>query len=410
MKFFKFKNRALFLITVAATGAVAGAAVWAFFFAMNMGLNLLWHVLPQQYGFAAFPLVACLVGGVVIGLYTKKFGDLPEELPAVMQQVKETGRYRYDNLGRSAGAALLPLIFGASVGPEAGMTGVLAGLCSWVGDRMKRFGADFQELTRLGMSAALSTIFAAPLFGFVAPLTGDPERDDEIVFPKKAKIVLYLIAIIGALTPFVLLQQAFGTAGGMFHFSGMEIGARELAWAVPLLAVGALGGWLYHAFSKATVSLSKFFGSRVVLRAVLVGLVLGIAGMVLPFSLFAGEHQMKEISSLWIDMGAVMLLATGVLKLFLTPLCINCGWKGGSFFPTIFAGVCLGYGIAALSGCDPVFCVAITAAAVCGGVMRNALMAALLLILCFPVTALPVLFAAAVIGASVPLPKAWKAE
>ena len=33
--------------------------------------------------------------------------------------------------------AFLPLVFGSSVGPEAGLTGIIAGLCYWVGDNVK---------------------------------------------------------------------------------------------------------------------------------------------------------------------------------------------------------------------------------------------------------------------------------
>ena len=32
--------------------------------------------------------------------------------------------------------ALLPLLLGASVGPEAGLTGIIAALCYWVGDNV----------------------------------------------------------------------------------------------------------------------------------------------------------------------------------------------------------------------------------------------------------------------------------
>ncbi len=401
------KNRALFIFAVAITGAVAGTAVWAFFFLMNLGLGLLWNALPRHFDFVAFPLVLCTIGGVVIGLVEKRNGPRPEPLGAVMQTVRETGRYRYDDLGKSGLAAILPLIFGGSVGPEAGLTGIIAGLCTWVGDRLKRFGADFQELTRMGMSAALSAIFAAPLFGFVAPLCGDPERDNEITFPKKTKVVLYLVAIIGALTPFIILQSLVGAAGGLPRFTGMELGVQELIWFLPLLVLGSLAGWIYHAFDALAARIARLFGDRILLRSVVAGVVLGACGTLLPFTLFAGEHQLNELAGSWMGMGALVLGATCFVKLFVTNLCIRCGWRGGNIFPVIFAGVALGYATAAVSGCDPVFCIVISAACVCGGVMRNPLMASLLLILCFPITALPLMFVAALVGGSIPLPARW---
>ncbi|MDU1882352.1 MAG: chloride channel protein, partial [Eggerthella sp.] len=91
-------------------------------------------------------------------------------------------------------------------------------------------------------------------------------------------------------------------------------------------------------------------------------------------------------------------------------LCIRFGWRGGHFFPVIFAGIAIGYGMATLTGADPVFCLCACTAALVGGVMRQPLMTVLLLFLCFPVKGIVVMLAAAALGAAVPLPKALRAE
>ena len=49
----KPKNRALFLVSVAVTGAFAGAAVWLFFFAMEHGVDYLWTEIPHALGVAS---------------------------------------------------------------------------------------------------------------------------------------------------------------------------------------------------------------------------------------------------------------------------------------------------------------------------------------------------------------------
>ena len=44
----RIKNRSLFIACTIVTGALAGAAVWAFFKLMGMGLSFLWNDLPAK--------------------------------------------------------------------------------------------------------------------------------------------------------------------------------------------------------------------------------------------------------------------------------------------------------------------------------------------------------------------------
>ena len=88
----KLANRTVFVLSVAMTGAVAGAFVWLLQFAMNLGVSFIWSMLPAYFG-PFFPLAACMVGGIVIGLFAKRFGSYPEDLNEVMAKAKRDGRY-----------------------------------------------------------------------------------------------------------------------------------------------------------------------------------------------------------------------------------------------------------------------------------------------------------------------------
>ena len=393
----KPKNRALFLLSVAVTGAFAGAAVWLFFFAMEHGIDYLWTEIPHAlgvsspelasgpFGFLPYPFFVCLLGGLVIGLYEKMTGIKTDDLNQVMAKVKQDGRYPYDNLGKLSLAALLPLLFGGSIGPEAGLTGVIAGLCSWVGDRMRRFGTEFRELTLLGTQAALTALFTAPVFGFVAPLAGSADGDEgsasgeiTIKLPKAQKTVVYGIAIAGGL---------------------------ELTWLIPLSLIGTICGWLYFVSEHASETLAHAIGERPVVKAMLAGLALAICGTVLPYTMFAGETQADVLMETYLNIPAGVLIATGLVKAMLTPALINLGWRGGHFFPVIFSGVSLGYGLAILTGADPVFCVAVCTASTMGAVMRQPVMVVGLLLMCFPLKGIVCMIIAAAIAAGIPLPK-----
>ena len=56
--------------------------------------------------------------------------------------------------------------------------------------------------------------------------------------------------------------------------------------------------------------------------------------MALPLVLFPGEAQSEYLIETWTTMGALALLGTGLLKAFVTPMCLNMGRIGGNFFPS----------------------------------------------------------------------------
>lgn len=422
-------NRVFFLLCVLITGSLAGAFIWLFFFLMNKGIAFLWQTVPGwissltaeslpvlsqgPFGFVPFPLIVCVLGGLLIGLYAKHTGIEPEDLNVVMAKVKKTGRYDYRHIGKLSLAALLPLLFGGSIGPEAGLTGVIAGLCTWVGDRMRRFGSDFRALTIAGTQAALTAVFTAPLYGFVAPLSGTADGsggEESITLPKAQKAVVYLCAIAGALGAFLVLGQLFGESSGLPRFDAVEVGPCELLLLLPLAIAGMACGWVFHAANRGTAFLSKAMGNRPVAKAVLAGIILAVCGMALPYTMFAGESQAHYLMVGYSAIPAAALIATGFVKCALTPTCLNLGWRGGHFFPVIFSGVSLGYGFALLTGAAPAFCVAACTSALMGAVMRQPIMAALLLMLCFPLKGIAVMLVAAVLGAAIPLPKVIQPE
>lgn len=406
----------VYLLFVLVLGFAAGAVVWLFFLIMDKGIAFLWETLPAIFGVTWWPLALCVVGGVLVGLFERHAGPLPPSLSTVMGEVKKTGRYEYDNMGKSAIAAILPLFFGGSIGPEAGLTGVIAGLCTWASDRMKMAKTRLlglsdtpDDLAEIGIAATLGAVFNAPLFAFVAPLEGEREKVNSVTFPGKRKLFLNIMAIIGAIGAFALLGSLFGENGGLYRFSDMNLGNGELWWTVALIVVGCLLGYVYHLSMGVTARYGAALENHVVLRAVITGAMLGTIGIFLPYTMFAGETQMGIIVEGLGTMAAGTLIATGVVKLFMGPLCINGGWRGGNIFPVIFSGVAVGLGISLLTGIDPAFSCAVICGALCASIMRKPLTVVMLLVLCFPVKALVFVALAAVIGAEMPVPQ-WTRE
>ena len=194
----------------------------------------------------------------------------------------------------------------------------------------------------------------------------------------------------------------------IFPAHSIQAVAADLLWVVPCLAVAYVMALVYHASRVGTAHLAARMENGqmgTILKPVIAGVAIGAIAMAFPLVLFPGEEQSHELMATWTTWTAVALLATGMLKAAATPLCINMGWMGGNFFPSIFAGVACGYGLAALTGADPMLMVTVVATGFLAGVTRKPLLTIAILALCFPLDGILWSGLAAVIGAALPLPR-----
>lgn len=402
--FSEYKNRLVFIIFSAVIGAVIGGIIWAFMRVMHLLITLIWDYIPSSAHIPGYTIIICLIGGVIIGLIQKHYGPCPDDLHQVMKRYKRDGRYPYNNVFPMLIAALMPLVFGGAVGPEAGLTGVIVGLCCWAGDNFKYAGKTLTELSDIGVSATLAVLFRSPLFGFIEPLEGSK---DDFVLPKTSKMTAIFCAILSGIGIFALLGSLFGSGAGIPRFEAITIGNNELICALPILIIGIALGYVYKIFERLSVKMSDLLGKRYFLSAIIASLILGVMGTIFPLAMFSGEEEIAKLSNTYLEYMPVMLLAITLVKVFLINVCINLGWRGGSFFPSIFAGVCLGYACATLLSIDIAFAVSISTAAFMTTIMRKPLAVSVLLLLCFPASSIIYVLAAAFISSVVPMPKAF---
>ena len=315
MKKAAIENRIIFLFFALCMGALAGAAVWAFFFIMGLGIQLIWTDLPSLLKLPFYPLIVCTLGGLIIGLWKSRFGDYPQDLSQVMAIVKKEGGYPYHNLHILAVSALIPLLFGASLGPEAGLTGFIAGICTFIGDKFKYAAREMRELTQVGMAATLGVIFNAPFFGIANQMEEGENPDvpeqgqnsgkkQDYKVSKRSKMVVYLASVAGGFLTLQLLTHFLGGGMGIPRFSAAsEVGALELICLIPLALTGVLWGYFYAGTGKLVRFLAAPLGKHPVLLSVLGGICLGALGMFLPLTLFSGEHEMGQVMESWENLG-----------------------------------------------------------------------------------------------------------
>lgn len=394
-------------------GAFSGAVIWMILKIMDVGTEVVWSDIPDALGLDGniiYNIIVCLVGGMLIGIWQKKYGLLPDDMHQVMGRIKTDGGYPYNNIHIISIAALLPLIFGGALGPEAGLSGIIAGLCCFVGDRLKYKGDEVASLAETGIAATLAVVFNAPLFGIADRLEPDnkTEKYRERLISKRSRVFLYVMGVAGGMLAMKGLGVLLGGSSGIPRFDAYhEYGFKQWEWFLLLLATGVLFGLFYLVMNKITCFLGEKIKEHRILSCMIAGILVAVIGFYLPLSMFSGEHQMGELMSQWDEYSVMLLILTAIAKLFLVNVCVNFGWRGGNIFPIIFSGLAIGYAMATVTGMDGSFAAAVTIAALYGYIMRKPVTVVAVLLLAFPITYILPVLAAAFIASKVPVPKAF---
>ena len=392
----KLKNRIISILYTMLVGAVAGIIIWLFLKVMSLGIGFFWEYLPKKVNFKYYTIIVCLVGGLIIGIWKWKFGESPEELEEVIKKIRKDKRYSYKNIFPSIGSALFPLLIGASVGPEAGLTGIIAGLCTWVGDKLKNFVKEVNELTSIGITATLGTIFRSPMFGFVEPIEGN----DEIKIPKTEKLILYFTAILSSFGIFILLNKVTNTSGGLPNCGNAIFNGFNYLYIPLLIIIGIILGLIYFMSHKIIKTTFKPIKNNILVKCIIGGLILGIIGTILPLTMFSGEEQIEFILESGTKIGFAILLVISIVKIFLTNICIESGLKGGHFFPMIFSGIACGYAMSIILNIDPVISMAVVTSSFLSYIMKKPLAVVLLLIIVFPTNLIPIMLVSSIVAST----------
>ena len=396
----ELKNNLLLTIYTIMIGAMAGLVIWCFIRGMNLGIDLLWDYLPGVINFKYYTVVMCLSGGLLVGLWKNKYGDMPEELDDVIKTVKKEKRYSYSNIFPSIVSSILPLILGASIGPEAGLTGIIAGLFTWIGDKLKIFNDELEELAHIGITATLGTIFASPMFGFVEPIENEGGS-----LPKTSKNILYFVAILSSFGIFILLNHLTHNHTSLHSIGTASLDNLNYIGIILLIILGILLSYIHFISNKLSKIIFKNLKSNFILKGLVGGLILGIMGTLLPLTMFSGEKQMYLLLDIGAQLGLAILILTSILKIVLTNICIETGLKGGQFFPLIFSGTAMGYAMSILLNMDPIISMSVVTTSFIASILKKPIAVVLLLMIIFPMNLIPLMLVSAVIACLFKTPK-----
>ena len=228
------------LAYVVVLGLISALITFAFVFLVNQATHLLWTEAAQASGMDArlFTLLVCTAGGLVVGLLVKLFGDHSGIFAEIMLEFGKTGRFDYRNAPGIVITAIVSLVAGGSLGPEAPLADACGGVGTLAADRLK---LDDQERARMGyagVSGMLAAFITAPFSG---ALLGLESAQGDTSGRKTYFWVLLpsLLASAVATVVFVMLSGSFFET--MYQFPGYAPRLVDLVLAAPL---GMSVGWL----------------------------------------------------------------------------------------------------------------------------------------------------------------------
>lgn len=370
---------------------VIGVVAALFLAAVHFSTDFIWEQLPESLNQPNFyPLMVGLIGALLVGLMQTRWGAFPYTMHENMSEFRDTGRIEYKKrLGKTIVAAWIILSFGASVGPEAALIGIVGAMITWLVEHLRINLASREELVNLGIGAMMSVIFLAPFNGIVQDV--EHKNPVERKLPGWLRYSLSIVASFCALAAFVIVKQLLPLPESIFaiRLSDQAIwNLQNLIFVVPAMICGVAFAFYFNGL-QSLVEKGLHFVRNKWLLALIGGLSIGLLGMISSYFLFSGEHQLIEMSSEVAKYSWPFLLLLALLKPLLAAICVNTGWKGGLIFPAIFASSVMGYVFTWPLNGHIGFLLTIFVAASCSRIVGSPLLTSSILLFVFPLQLFP---------------------
>ncbi len=235
---------------------------------------------------------------------------------------------------------------GASIGPEAPLGFLAVQISQWLAARRKFMTQGALVASLAGMSSAYNGIIGNPVFAAVLAVEAGSAKGGLVVLTPSliAGTVGFLLFALVGVKPF---------AGFLDVGTVSTITPGWIIWSIVLGLVGVLLA-LYTALALRVIGRAmSVFKDRVILRALIAGVIISVACYFIPNLMFSGEDTIRGIIDNPAEYGVEMLLLMAVLKPLLLALSLKGGYLGGPLFPTLFASTMIGLAISLLAPSVP---------------------------------------------------------
>uniref|UniRef100_A0A7S4R3D3 Chloride channel protein n=1 Tax=Ditylum brightwellii TaxID=49249 RepID=A0A7S4R3D3_9STRA len=363
------------IILAISIGIVCGVAAYFYYIVLFGLLDFTWHWIPEKLIIGKWPeelyvMWIPIVGFLMaagVGFSVVLLGE-PGDLAYTIKCVHEKAYISMSHVMPMVAASQFSILGGGSLGPEAPLVAICAALGGFVSRKVfkQRNRNVVRKHTLMGMAGALAAFFGCPLGGSLFALEVNSRMGVE-----------YFEHMLEAIFCGEVCLAVFRGLSGLPIEPIWSITAEKLEGADPLQVIygafvglcGAFVAFLFAMFHSKVMAMYAHFGlldnKHAVKRALSAAVVIITLGMLIPQTMFWGEFEFQQISTMapaseldhiWPTYGLIgfemdtawKCLIVGFAKLVAISFTVAGGYRGGFIFPFFAAGAALGRALQAV--------------------------------------------------------------
>jgi H+/Cl- antiporter ClcA len=283
-------------------------------------------------------LVIPVVAGLLVGLIYRTF-RLPSRFPGFIEDLQE-GEVDTRTAPSVLVIAVLTLVSGPSLGPEAPMGTAGGSAGTWLARRRGGDAESVRQMSFIGISGAFGGLMSTPVGGPLLAFELEHEQTHGYYFQNLVPAIVAGAVAFGVMWP--VLGAPFEA---LLSIPSDEFRSWMLLAAVGLGVLGAIAALVVGKMMLLSSAMLRPLDSRPMLRGVIGGALVGALAFALPLTLFSGQTALPVILGDFEAFGIGMLVVLALFKAAALGISLGAGFFGGPIFPTFFIGAVLGIAV-----------------------------------------------------------------
>jgi H+/Cl- antiporter ClcA len=321
-------------------GLFGGVFGLVYLLVIETGTHAIW---PEPDEFEWFSgglrtLLIPLAAGVIVGILYKVL-KLPARFKGFIAELEE-GHVDPKSAPGAVLIAIISLLGGASLGPEAPLATAAGGAGTWLSQRTGGNDLDTRVATFSGISGVFGGLLSTPIGGPLIAFELEHRQTSAYYYQE-----IVPGAIAGAVG-FAVMWPVIGTPMvGLYQFETVAFRDWMLLAGAGIGIVAGLAALLVGKVMVAVVSLMRGLDTRPVARGLIGGAAVGLIGFAMPITLLSGVRGLESVFEQPEAIGVALLLGFVLLKAVSLGASLGAGFYGGPIFPIFFMGGSLGAAI-----------------------------------------------------------------